>query len=331
MSDSLTPTTVLQLIERMRNQKILVIGDVMLDQFIYGKVSRISPEAPVPVVHVTHETAYPGGAANVARNLAEFSVAAVVAGLIGDGYAGQKLVDLMQAGGISTEGLFTIPGYSTIVKTRIIARQQQVVRVDRELPLQPPEFFLRDALPRLQKIIGQVDAVIIEDYGKGFITQPLIDTVIQLARKRNLIVAVDPNPNNPLNWSGATVVKPNRQEAFLSAGLPYSEDESALQRAGEMLLQRWKIPCLLITLGEEGMVLFQPPQPPHYTPTHAREVYDVSGAGDTVIALFTAAMAAGLDGIQAAQVANHAAGVVVGKLGTATLTPQELLESFGHE
>ncbi|MBN1542475.1 D-glycero-beta-D-manno-heptose-7-phosphate kinase [candidate division KSB1 bacterium] len=330
MIDLLDTRNLNPLIDRMRAQKILVLGDVMLDEFIYGKVSRISPEAPVPVVQVTHETIYPGGAANVARNLAEFGVSVVVSGLIGDGYNGAKLVDLLRDSGISTDGLFSVPGYSTIVKTRIIARQQQVVRVDRENALRLPESFLRDSLPRLERIFREIDAVIIEDYGKGFITQPLVDAVIDLAQAHNRIVAVDPNPNNPLNWSGATVVKPNRQEAFLAAGLPYSEADPDLHRAGELLLERWQTPYLLITLGESGMVLFHPPLAPYHTPTRAREVYDVSGAGDTVIALFTAALAAGLSGAQAAEVANHAAGVVVGKLGTATLTPEELVASFSQ-
>ena len=327
-----TPEKINQYIDRIRQQKILVVGDLMLDQFIWGRVDRISPEAPVPVVQVTRESAYPGGAANVARNLSDFGIATVVSGKIGKDEQGRQLLRLFKESQISTRGILIAAGFSTIQKTRIIARQQQVVRVDKETirPLEPHD--IEKILKDIEKITPDVDAIIIEDYGKGFITQDLVDGILGLAKTHHKIVAADPNPQNPLSWAGATLVKPNRHEAFLAARRPFSEDNEALIELGHELLRNWGIRYLLITLGEEGMILFQHGEEPYHSPTKAREVYDVSGAGDTAVAFFTAAIAAGLPGPEATEIANHAAGVVVGKLGTATLNPKELAESLqNHE
>ena len=321
-----------QYIVRILQQKILVIGDLMLDQFIWGKVNRISPEAPVPVVKVTHESAYPGGAANVARNLADFGIHSTICGLIGQDSYGNNLSKLLQSSHISTDGILALKDFKTIQKTRIIARQQQVVRVDREdvRPILDSE--LDKLQPRLESLIAKMDAIIIEDYGKGFVTQNLLNTILSIAKKYNKIITVDPNPANPLEWSGVTLVKPNRKEAFAAARKPFSEDMASVMEVGTELLEQWKTEYLLITLGEEGMVLFHPPETAYHTPTMAREVYDVSGAGDTAIAFFTAALSAGLSGPEAAEIANHAAGIVVAKLGTATLKVKELFESLvNHE
>ena len=317
-------------IKKIQQQKIIVIGDIMLDQFIWGKVNRISPEAPVPVVHVTHESAYPGGAANVARNLADFGTHVTMSSVLGNDVNGDKLIRLLKKSRIASDGISTMDGYPTIVKTRIIARHQQVVRVDRE-SLQPiNKDVLETLLHKIETIIREMDAVIIEDYGKGFITQELVNKVISICHANDKIVTVDPNPNNSIKWSGVTLIKPNRSEAYAAAGVPFDENEKTLYTVGEKLLKKWDVNYLLITLGEDGLMLFHPPDTPFFTPTRAREVFDVSGAGDTVIAFFTAALAAGLTGAEAAQMANHAAGIVVGKLGTATLTPAELLKSFQH-
>ena len=305
----------------------------MLDEFIWGKVSRISPEAPVPVVAVDRETFYPGGAANVARNLREFTAKTSVLGLTGDDSAGARLRDLLSAGGIGTEGVSSRPGPTT-VKTRIIARTQQVVRVDRELvgPVGPAQ---RQALlAALDKALPQTDAVVLEDYGKGFFDEEMAAEIIKRARIAGRIVAVDPNPGNPVAWRGATVVKPNRHEAFAAAGIPWSEpashplEDKQLLKVGETLLAKWEADELLVTLSELGMMLFTKDGQRHHTPTRAREVFDVSGAGDTAIALYTLALCAGATPVEASEIANHASGVVVGKLGTATLTPDELLASF---
>lgn len=319
---------VAKFIKKMQQQHILVIGDVMLDQFIWGKVDRISPEAPVPVVHVTHESAYPGGAANVARNLTQFGIKSTMCGIIGQDMNGKKLLGILKESGIATDGLLALPEYQTIVKTRIIARHQQVVRVDRESPDPLKMEQLNNLINKLENMVQAANAIIIEDYGKGLINQEFVDIIIALAQKHKKIVTVDPNTKNPLTWNGVTLVKPNRLEAFTAANIPVAEDRDTLLKVGEKLLEIWKTALLLITLGEDGLIMFQQGYPPFHTPTKAVEVYDVSGAGDTVIAFFTAALAAGLNSYEAAQLSNHAAGIVVGKLGTATLTADELLKSF---
>jgi D-beta-D-heptose 7-phosphate kinase/D-beta-D-heptose 1-phosphate adenosyltransferase len=206
-----------------------------------------------------------------------------------------------------------------------------VVRVDREngLRLEPDD--MKRIAARLKDLIVSVDAVIIEDYGKGFVTQTLVDEIFTTARKNDVIVTVDPNATNPLDWAGATLVKPNRAEAYIAANKAYDESEESLIEVGRILQKKWRIPYLLITLGEGGMILFHPPNEPLLTATKAKEVFDVSGAGDTAIAFFTAALSAGLSGAEASEIANHAAGVVVGKLGTATLAPEELVQAFGDE
>ncbi len=328
-----TAARVRQIVDGMAGKRVLVAGDLMLDEFIWGKVSRISPEAPVPVVAVDRETFYPGGAANVARNLREFTTEAAVLGLAGEDAAGARLRDLLATGGIGTDGVVTRAGPTT-VKTRIIARTQQVVRVDRELaePAGPAQ--RKALLAALDAALPRTAGVILEDYGKGFFDEDLSGEIIRRARAAGCVVAVDPNPGNPLPWRGATVVKPNRHEAFAAAGLPWSEpvahplEDKKLLQVGEALLAKWDADQLLITLSELGMLLLTKGGQRHHTPTRAREVFDVSGAGDTAIALYTLALCAGATPVEASEIANHASGVVVGKLGTATLAPAELLASF---
>lgn len=316
------------------SKRILVIGDVMLDEFVWGKVSRISPEAPVPVVEVSRESSYPGGAANVARNLAEFTRSVRVLGVVGrDGY-GAQLRGLLEEERIQTDCLVEVAGLPTIVKTRIIARQQQVVRVDREKRTTPDAATLRSIVAQVERVLPETDAIIFEDYGKGLIVQELKDAVCALAQRRETVVTVDPNPGNPLDWAGVTAIKPNRSEAFAAAGVLHDEPaddplrDAPLLEVGRRLIERWKVGQLLITLGEHGMILFDGGQPPYHTPTRAQEVFDVSGAGDTAISLYTLALAAGATAREAAEIANHASGIVVGKLGTATVSAEELVESF---
>lgn len=322
------------LLSAFGQKRLLVVGDVMLDQFIWGAVSRISPEAPVPVVEVKNENAYPGGAANVARNLLPFCARVSVAGLVGDDGFANQLDDLLTASGIDTAGLLRDPDYQTIVKTRIVARNQQVVRIDRETRRALSDAMRDRALNILSHLLPEVDAVILEDYGKGFLTQSLVDGLAELTRGTGVIVTVDPNPNNPLHWRGATAIKPNRSEAFQAAGLvetglrtPATLD-AALDELGRRLFSQWDTEMLLITLSEQGMALLKPNAAPFRLPALAREVFDVSGAGDTAIALFTLALSAGATPQEAAEISNHASGVVVGKVGTATLTPAELAASL---
>jgi D-beta-D-heptose 7-phosphate kinase/D-beta-D-heptose 1-phosphate adenosyltransferase len=323
-----------QLLKNCESKRVLVIGDLILDEFVWGQVRRISPEAPVPVVEVNRESYFPGGAANVARNLREFATDVRVMGRIGKDMHADQLKRLLREEKINLDCVQEDAAYHTIVKTRIIAMHQQVVRVDREkktgLTPEQTETLLR----QLESILPQLDGVIIEDYAKGLLQQSLVDRMVSLIRKADKIVTVDPNPHNKIAWASITAITPNRSEAFAAAGKPWTEpvdpvlNDTQLLDVGATLLQKWDVGNLLITLGEQGMMLFRSGTRPFHIPTRAREVFDVSGAGDTAIALFTLALCGGATSEEAADISNHASGVVVGKLGTATLTPAELLASF---
>ncbi len=330
----MTPERLEAILARASAKRIVVVGDLMLDEFVWGKVGRISPEAPVPVVEVTGESFYPGGAANVARNLREFGGEITVVGMIGDDAGGQRLRALLDEQKIDTSHLLTAPGFSTIIKTRIIARHQQVVRVDREQIHTPDAAQVSEIAKRVRDLLAKTDAVIFEDYGKGFLTSELVREISSAAHAEKKLVAADPNPHHPLDWRDVSVVKPNRAEAFSAAGIaprdpvePPTADKPLLE-AGKVLLEKWDTRFLLVTLGEQGMMLFQKGQPPHHIPTKARQVFDVSGAGDTAIALFALALCCDASPLEAAEIANHASAVVVGKLGTATVTAEELHASF---
>src|SRR5438552_669444 len=326
-----------QILDRAPSMRITVIGDLMLDEFVWGKVGRISPEAPVPVVEVTGESFYPGGAANVARNLREFVHGVAVIGMLGKDRSGQQLRELLTAQNIDTSNAIEDETLSTIVKTRIIALHQQVVRVDREKIVSASPEQIAKVIAAVRNAIQKTDAMIFEDNGKGFVRTELVCQIAQIARAAGKIVAADPNPRHSVDWRGVTVVKPNRAEAFLASGVPWREPDEApaedadLRRAGEALLKKWETKYVLITLGEHGMMLFQQNEAPHYIPTKARQVFDVSGAGDTAIALFTLGLVCGATPIEAAEIANHGSAVVVSKLGTATVTRDELIASFRED
>jgi D-glycero-beta-D-manno-heptose-7-phosphate kinase len=325
-----------ELLRKFRSKRVLVIGDLMLDEYVWGRVSRISPEAPVPVVEVIRESYYPGGAANVARNVREFTPTVFVMGMIGEDSHAHKLRKLLGENGIGLEAVQNDGSFQTIVKTRIIARQQQVVRVDREKPQPLTKDAQNRCVDKVRELLPQLDAVIFEDYGKGLLQQRFVDEVAALVRGEGKLVTADPNPHNRLIWRGITAVKPNRSEAFAAANKPWHEPDSDPLRdrdllvVGAELLRIWNPDHLLVTLGEQGMILFDQNKPPFHVPSRAREVYDLSGAGDTAIALFTLALVSGASAVEAAEISNHASSVVVGKLGTATPTPEELLESFRH-
>ncbi len=326
-----------QILDRASSRRITVIGDLMLDEFVWGKVGRISPEAPVPVVEVTGESFYPGGAANVARNLREFVNRVAIIGLLGKDRSGQQLRELLSEQKIDTSNAVEEATFYTIVKTRIIARHQQVVRVDRERFVGPSAPQIEEVVAAVRKNIPETDAIIFEDYGKGFLSTELVSLIADAARSAGKIVAADPNPRNLVEWRGLTVIKPNRTEAFFAAGIPSHDPDTdpsqdiELKRAGETLLKKWEAENVLITLGEHGMMLFQEKETPHYIPAKAQEVFDVSGAGDTAIALFTLGLACGATPTEAAEIANHASAVVVSKLGTATVTRDELIASFRED
>jgi len=284
---------------------------------------------------VNHLT--PGGAANVARNLREFVDRVAIIGLLGKDRSGEQLRELLSEQKIDTLDAVAEATFHTIVKTRIIARNQQVVRVDREKFVGPSARQIEEVVAAVWKNIPETDAIIFEDYGKGFLSTELVSQIADAARSAGKIVAADPNPRNLVEWRGLTVIKPNRTEAFLAAGISSDEPDivpsqgTDLKRAGETLLKKWEAENVLITLGEHGMMLFQKKEAPHYIPTKAREVFDVSGAGDTAIALFTLGLACGATPTEAAEIANHASAVVVSKLGTATVTRDELMARFRED
>lgn len=330
----LSPKRVQRILTTAREASILVLGDVMLDQFIWGNVSRISPEAPVPVVDFARESFMPGGAANVARNLSALGVRAELFGIVGQDHAANQLRALLTEQKVSCAGLVTVATRHTSIKTRIVASQQQVVRVDRETRGELDAKNIRRLLAALEPRLGKVQAVIVGDYGKGVVCQPLLDELKKLCRERGVWLSLDPKPVHHLGLTGLSLITPNRKEAFELSGLPDNTraasplDDTNLQRTANQLLEQLNPALLLITLGEQGMLLCRRGEKPFHIPTVAQEVFDVSGAGDTVIASFTLAIATGASPIEAAILSNHAAGVVVGKVGTATVTPEELVRSF---
>jgi D-beta-D-heptose 7-phosphate kinase/D-beta-D-heptose 1-phosphate adenosyltransferase len=316
-----------KLVKRFKKTTLLVVGDIMIDEFIWGTVSRISPEAPVPVVAVNRENLLLGGAANVVHNVHSLGGRVLLAGLIGADRMGDKIKKLLAEQKIDSEGLVVQPGRPTTVKTRVIAHSQQVVRFDRE-SREPISAQSQEALLHyLDKNWGQFDGIIVSDYGKGLITSTLMEFIMRRKKVDGKLVAVDPKMNNFNLYAGATIVTPNRQEAEAAAGKEI-KDETSLREVGKILLERFASQAILITRGEEGMVLFQREGDVIDVPTVAKEVYDVTGAGDTVISALTLAMASGSDLPAAAVVANYAAGIVVGKVGTATITPEELQKAI---
>ena len=323
-----------QILSAAQKARVLVVGDVMLDQFIWGGVSRISPEAPVPVVDFVRESFMPGGAANVARNLVSLATPAELFGAIGKDEAAGKLLKLLEEQKIGCAGLVKSSARHTSIKTRIVAHQQQVVRVDRETRGHLDDKLTAALLAEIKKQITEADAVIVGDYGKGVVTQPLLDGIKKLCRERGVWLSLDPKPVHHLNLNGLSLITPNRKEAFELADLPDDTKnanpfaDKNLMLVAERLLKELNPALLLITLGELGMLLCQRGQKPFHIPTVAQEVFDVSGAGDTVIASFTLAIAAGASPIEAAILSNHAAGIVVGKVGTAVTSPEELVKSF---
>lgn len=325
------------LLAAARQVRLLVVGDVMLDQFLWGGVRRISPEAPVPIVEFQRESFMPGGAANVARNLTALGARADLIGVVGRDPAADALRDILRAEGVGCDGLMTADERPTGLKTRVIAHQQHVVRIDRERrgPLSAPA--TGRLIESVLAALPGVDAVLVGDYGKGVVSQALLEALKRECRSRAVWLSADPKPVNQLDLAGLSLVTPNRKEAFELAGRedPAEGDpplnDRALLEVAEHLLETLRPAVLLITLGSQGMLLCQRGRTPHLIPTVAREVFDVSGAGDTVIASFTLAIAAGASPLEAAVFSNHAAGVVVGKVGTATVSPRELVESFAGQ
>ena len=317
-----------KIIEAFKGKRILVVGDIILDHYLWGKVERVSPEAPVPVVDVQRETHLLGGAGNVANNVASMGAKAVVAGIMGNDHRAEILVKLFAEKGVDASGV-TADKRPTTVKTRIIAHNQQIVRVDRE----DTSYIGNAAFKRLTDFIrdniDSCDAVIVSDYKKGVVTARMVRFLLARAKDRDIFIAVDPKVGHFSCYKGVSLITPNTKEASEGSGV-IIRDERSLEKAARVLLSKLRLGALLITRGHEGMSLFAEGRARHI-PTVARQVYDVTGAGDTVIAAFTLAQTCGAGLLNAAVIANHAAGIVVGIVGTAAPTPRELADSFDDE
>ncbi len=309
-------------VRRFPRTRLLVVGDLMLDQFISGRVSRISPEAPVPVVQVTGESFHLGGAANVAANIRALGGQAAIVGVVGTDAPGGRLTRDLQSIGVGVSGVVRGAAYPTIRKIRILAHQQQVVRLDRE-PRALDERLTRKVVARVLRSLEGFDGVIVSDYNKGVVSRALLERLGERADGKPMLF-IDPKKGNFQHYVGATLVKPNLEAASLASGIEIV-DESSLAKAGERLLEQWRCEAVLISRGEEGMTLFRRNRRMEHFPTAAREVYDVTGAGDTVLATVALALAAGATFEDAAVLANRAAGIVIGKLGTATASAEELV------
>jgi D-beta-D-heptose 7-phosphate kinase/D-beta-D-heptose 1-phosphate adenosyltransferase len=333
-ANTLSVSRARQILNAAAKTRVLVVGDVMLDQFIWGSVARISPEAPVPVVDFERESFMPGGAANVARNFTALGVGTELFGTVGEDRAAEELKRLLQEQKIGCQGVIAHRTRNTSIKTRIVAHKQQLVRIDRETRDGLDAALTKRLVAAMASELARADAVIVCDYGKGVVTQPLLDQIKKLCSSRGIWLSLDPKPVHHLNLSSLSLITPNRKEAFALARLPdETHDRNPLADTGlmqvtERLLNELRPALLLITLGELGMLLCQRGQRPFHIPTVAQEVFDVSGAGDTVIATFTLAIAAGASPLEAAVLSNHAAGIVVGKVGTATVASEELLGSI---
>ncbi len=324
MKNRLEPARASQLISRMAGSRILVVGDLMVDRFLWGKVHRISPEAPVPVVRLGSETSLLGGAGNVARNLRALGAEVSLVGVAGSDRAGDDMLRLLSEARLDGGGIVREEGRTTTVKSRVIAHQQQVVRIDREDSNRLQEASLAALNQRCLDSLEGTQGIIVSDYAKGVVTPGLLSGLMAAALKARVPVAVDPKPVHFKHYRGATVVTPNLMEAMAMTGLPGASPPEILA-LGEALMGQLGCRAILLTQGEEGMTLFEDGQSPQLIPASAREVYDVTGAGDTVIAVLTLAMAAGATLSESAILANRAASIAVGKLGTATVTPEELL------
>jgi D-beta-D-heptose 7-phosphate kinase/D-beta-D-heptose 1-phosphate adenosyltransferase len=310
-------------ISKFDSCNLLVVGDLMLDEYLWGEVDRISPEAPVQVVSIKKEDYAMGGAGNVVNNIVALGAKVTAAGVVGTGRNGRILLDKFKDLGVDTVGIIQEPGMPTTQKTRVIASHQHVLRIDRETDKTISDATIDKITRFIEDKIADVDVVLISDYGKGLITKTLLSKVISTAQKHKKITIADPKGLDFSKYSGVTMLTPNKKEAALASGVEIVDD-ATLFESGYKILRTVGLDKLLITCGKDGMVLFGQNREPYKVTAKARQVYDVSGAGDTVLSVFGLALAAGASFEDAMAVANTAAGIVVGKVGTATLSRQEL-------
>lgn len=313
----------MSILDNFKNVKILVVGDIMLDRYWWGSVKRISPEAPVPVVELQKSTFAPGGAANVASNIAGLGATAYLVGSIGTDHDADTLVGLLEDINVSGDALVRVATRPTSVKTRVIAHSQQIVRVDQETTSEfsPDEHEFLWA--KISDVLPKVDAVIVSDYAKGLLSEALLSRLIEAARSFGKMVLVDPKGKSYTRYSGASLLTPNRREAAEACNFDEHMPDM-VSIAGNRLMDELDLGMVLITQGEDGMTLFQREKEPLHLSTMAKETYDVTGAGDTVIASLGVALGAGMDFVHSAAIANLAAGLVVEQVGTTAITRQML-------
>ena len=312
-------------IDKFSSCRILVVGDVIMDEFLWGRVERISPEAPVPVVQVEEESLVLGGAGNVVNNIISLGGQALLCGVIGNDAMGRELVHMLEKMNSPSHGLVVEDRRPTTIKTRVVAHSQQVVRVDREESEPVTEASIERIITTVKEQNGSIDAIVVSDYGKGVVTRSLMDGLRSLGQDGQPILAVDPTVRNLALYKDVTLITPNNYEAQQMSGIQIEDDQS-LRRAGAHLLEELGCQTVLITQGDKGMTLIEGNGETTQIPTVARKVFDVSGAGDTVIATFTLALAAGLTPSEAALLSNLAAGIVVGEVGTAAVATSRLKE-----
>jgi len=315
------------LFENFRHKKILVLGDLMLDRYLWGVVSRISPEAPVPVVEIERDFARLRGAANVGNNIKSLGGIPYLVGVVGEDNSGNEILSILSENHLPIEGVIRDSERPTTVKTRVIAHQQHVVRTDREVRTPIAGDVLNRLKQTLLRLIPRVDAVIIEDYNKGLIVEGLISFAIKTAKRFQKPVMVDPKFDNFFAYREVAVFKPNRKEAEEALGVRL-DNRQQIEKAGRLLFEKLNPNCLMITLGEEGMAVFENSNRLFYVPTRARKVRDVSGAGDTVISTLTMALVAGASFPEAASLANRAAGLVCEEVGIVPVNRERLLQTY---
>jgi rfaE bifunctional protein kinase chain/domain len=313
-----------QIFSHWGGHKILVLGDVMLDEYLWGNVSRISPEAPVPVVEILRECIKLGGAANVALNIKALGDEPILVGVIGNEKNGERMREALGAAQIPDEGIFVDEDRHTTIKTRVIAHNQQVVRADREDTQEISSELAERMIDFVRTKMGEISALIISDYGKGVITLKLLSELIDLCKKNQIFIGVDPKETHFLNYKKVSLITPNHHEAAFAYGKKV-KDENILEEVGWGLLDRLEVEAILITRGEKGMSLFERDRSLTHFPTRAKKVYDVTGAGDTVISTFSSAFAAKASYKESALISNYAAGIVVGEIGTAQVTKDQLV------
>ncbi len=318
-------------IDRFCGARVFVIGDIIMDRYIWGDVSRISPEAPVPVVDVKMENAMLGGAANVIRNIASLGAKPVLCGVVGKDKTGKEILAEIEKMGLRKSGVVTEEGRITSIKTRVVAHNQQVVRFDRESRKKVSLASIEKMLSFIEQNLGEIDVIVISDYGKGVISGEIMKGLTALIgppSKRSIILSVDPKTGNFEYYKGVDIITPNHHEAGLFCGMEIV-DEETLWQAGKTMLDRLHCRSVLITQGKDGMTLFEKGGEITHIPTVAKKVFDVTGAGDTVIGTISLALAAGLDLKSAAIVSNFAAGIVVGEVGTSAVNAKDLKEAIG--